>query len=100
MRVGDVEDFQDALDAAVLAVATVESDECAVEVLLRKLGHSANTGVERMRVHALSYEGVEHHGTAFQGNLALRRASAEQDCQRHGGQQCREAGRTQRVVFL
>ena len=61
-----------------LAVAAVQDDEHALEALLLEKMQRARCGVEGMRVHAAALQRREYGAAAFQGDLPLRGAAAEE----------------------
>src|SRR5690606_42031287 len=75
---GNGEMLERPLDRAVLAATAMERDEAAREALAAQLEEVAHRGVERMGVHALRAQRLQHAVAAHERDFALGGAAAEE----------------------
>jgi len=80
--VRDADHLEQLLHRAVLAVATVQRDECHVGSRRRQLGHQIRSDVNRHHVMAEALERILHASAGAQRNLALERAPALENATR------------------
>src|SRR5690606_39072446 len=77
-RVGQVHQLEHALQRTVLAIASVQRDEYAVETGIEQIGQRTGAGIEQVGVHPGTAQRLVHAASRHQRDLALGGASAIQ----------------------
>ena len=76
----DVEEFEQALNGAILAVLAVQGAVAHVGTLAAQRGNEVARGIERHHLVADLFKRRAHVFAAGQGELALKRGAAHQHC--------------------